>query len=115
LPAFQTANNGWLSGQEIPFNLQLPNLAVLFEQSVDELSEVNEIIELRVGRFPLPRGKKSASTDCSNTTNLAMKVVNHRLLPIRLLGAAPLEQLIGPLCQFLLPGTDHRRMDTKFR
>jgi hypothetical protein len=29
---------------------------------------VNEIIELRVGRFPLPRGKKSASTDCSNTT-----------------------------------------------
>jgi hypothetical protein len=41
---------------------------VLFEQSVDELSEVNEIIELRVGRFPLPRGKKSASTDCSNTT-----------------------------------------------
>jgi hypothetical protein len=45
---------------------------VLFEQSVDELSEVNEIIELRVGRFPLPRGKKSASTDCPNTTaNLA--------------------------------------------
>jgi dihydrolipoamide dehydrogenase len=41
---------------------------VLFEQSVDELSEVNEIIELRVGRFPLPRGKKSASTDCPNTT-----------------------------------------------
>jgi hypothetical protein len=45
--------------------------AVLFEQSVDELSEVNEIIELRVGRFPLPRGKKSASTDCSNTTPFA--------------------------------------------
>jgi hypothetical protein len=34
---------------------------------------VNEIIELRVGRFPLPRGKKSASTDCSNTTHLRDK------------------------------------------
>jgi toxin CcdB len=48
---------------------------VLFEQSVDELSEVNEIIELRVGRFPLPRGKKSASTDCPNTTVEGVKVV----------------------------------------
>jgi hypothetical protein len=46
--------------------------SVLFEQSVDELSEVNEIIELRVGRFPLPRGKKSASTDCSNTTETSV-------------------------------------------
>jgi hypothetical protein len=46
----------------------VPIFEVLFEQSVDELSEVNEIIELRVGRFPLPRGKKSASTDCPNTT-----------------------------------------------
>jgi type III restriction enzyme len=49
-------------GRLVPFR------SVLFEQSVDELSEVNEIIELRVGRFPLPRGKKSASTDCPNTT-----------------------------------------------
>jgi hypothetical protein len=58
-----------LSDSTTPVTPEQNNLkSVLFEQSVDELSEVNEIIELRVGRFPLPRGKKSASTDCSNTT-----------------------------------------------
>jgi hypothetical protein len=53
---------------------------VLFEQSVDELSEVNEIIELRVGRFPLPRGKKSASTDCPNTTAQCDHQTVHHIL-----------------------------------
>jgi type I restriction enzyme S subunit len=83
---------------------QLVVNTVLFEQSVDELSEVNEIIELRVGRFPLPRGKKSASTDCPNTT------VNTMWLNYAGLGVSDFEGHVSPAyrCYFIDGSFDKR-------
>src|ERR1700758_4956243 len=48
--------------------------------------------------------------------DLAVQIVDH---PLRIVDrrrlVATREQLARALCQFLLPGADHRRMDTKFR